>query len=118
MSCISQNFRLFHVSNLSVRNFRIFLLMYPGSIYCDTCSSGSDHDQISSWSHGSHINGQFNNLRVNELFQLLLDALALKPAVHLHTPNRLIAEFNMGAYEYALTRRVSVAIATHVKFSD
>ena len=24
MSCMSQNFRLFHVSNLSVRNFRIF----------------------------------------------------------------------------------------------
>ena len=42
----------------------------------------------------------------------------IKPAVHLHTPNRLIAEFNIGAYEYALTRRVSVAIATHVKFSD
>ena len=32
MSCMSQNFRLFHVSNLSVRNFRIFLLMYPGSL--------------------------------------------------------------------------------------
>ena len=31
MSCTSQNFRLFHVSNLPVRNFRIFLLMYPGS---------------------------------------------------------------------------------------
>ena len=30
-SCMSQNFRLFHVSNLSVRNFRIFLLMYTGS---------------------------------------------------------------------------------------
>ena len=29
----------------------------------------------------------------------------LKPAVHLHTPNRLIAEFNMGAYEYALSQR-------------
>ena len=27
----------------------------------------------------------------------------IKPAVHLHTPNRLIAEFNMGAYEYALS---------------
>ena len=27
---MSQNFRLFHVSNLSVRNFRIFLLMYTG----------------------------------------------------------------------------------------
>ena len=32
MSCMSQNFRLFHVSNLSVRNFRIFLLMYTGSM--------------------------------------------------------------------------------------
>ena len=32
MSCRSQNFRLFHVSNLSVRNFRIFLLMYTGSM--------------------------------------------------------------------------------------
>ena len=28
---MSQNFRLFQVSNLSVRNFRIFLLMYTGS---------------------------------------------------------------------------------------
>ena len=32
MSCMSQNFRLFHVSNLSVRNFRIFPLMYTGSL--------------------------------------------------------------------------------------
>ena len=32
MSCMSQNFRLFHVSNLSVRNYRIFLLMYTGSV--------------------------------------------------------------------------------------
>ena len=32
MSYMSQNFRLFHVSNLSVRNFRIFLLMYTGSL--------------------------------------------------------------------------------------
>ena len=31
---MSQNFRLFHVSNLSVRNFRIFLLMYPGPVFC------------------------------------------------------------------------------------
>ena len=30
-SCVGQHFRLFHVSNLSVRNFRVFLLMYPGS---------------------------------------------------------------------------------------
>ena len=32
MSCMSQNFHLCHVSNLSVRNFRIFLLMYTGSM--------------------------------------------------------------------------------------
>ena len=32
MSCVSQNFHLFHVANLSVLNFRIFLLMYPGSV--------------------------------------------------------------------------------------
>ena len=32
MSCMSQNFRLVHVSNSSVRNFRISLLMYPGSL--------------------------------------------------------------------------------------
>ena len=31
MSCLSQNFRLLLVSNLSVRNLQIFLLMYPGS---------------------------------------------------------------------------------------
>ena len=29
---MSQNFRLFHVSNLSVRNFRIVLLMYTGTV--------------------------------------------------------------------------------------
>ena len=28
---MSQNFRLFLASNLSVLNFQIFLLMYPGS---------------------------------------------------------------------------------------
>ena len=32
MSNMSQNFRLFHVSNLSVLNFYIFLLMYPWSL--------------------------------------------------------------------------------------
>ena len=32
MNYISQNFRLFYVSNLSVLNFWIFLLMYPGSV--------------------------------------------------------------------------------------
>ena len=31
MSSISQNFRLFNVPNLSVPNFRFFLLMYPAS---------------------------------------------------------------------------------------
>ena len=31
MSCTSQNFRLLHTSKSSVRNFRFFLLMYPGS---------------------------------------------------------------------------------------
>ena len=31
MSYMSQNFRLFHTSNLSVINFRFFLFMYPGS---------------------------------------------------------------------------------------
>ena len=32
MRCMSQNFRLFHVSNLSVRNFRIF----SAHVYGDT----------------------------------------------------------------------------------
>ena len=32
MTYTSENLRLFHVSNLSVLNFRIFLLMYPGSM--------------------------------------------------------------------------------------
>ena len=31
-SCMSQKFSLFHVSNLSVRNFLFFLLMYTGSV--------------------------------------------------------------------------------------
>ena len=37
MSCMGQNCRLFHVSNLSVRNFRIFLLMYTGSVSAVVC---------------------------------------------------------------------------------
>ena len=37
----SQNFRLFHVSNLSVLNFRIFLLMYPA--YAGATGRGSLH---------------------------------------------------------------------------
>ena len=32
MSCINNKFRLFHAANLSVHNFRIFLLMYPKSM--------------------------------------------------------------------------------------
>ena len=32
MRYMSQNFRLFRVSNLSVPNFRIFLLKYPGAL--------------------------------------------------------------------------------------
>ena len=40
MSCMSQNFRLFHVSNLSVRNFRIFLLMYTGLVAVSSASDG------------------------------------------------------------------------------
>ena len=32
MSCMPQNFDLFHGSNSSVRNFRTFLLMYPWSV--------------------------------------------------------------------------------------
>ena len=31
-SCMGQNFRLFLASNLSVLNFRFFLLVYPGSL--------------------------------------------------------------------------------------
>ena len=41
LSCMSQNFRLFNVSNLSVRNFQIFLLMYTGSLNeLQRCVSG------------------------------------------------------------------------------
>ena len=42
MICMSQNFRLFHASNLSVRNFRIFLLMYS-----ETASPMSPSDAMS-----------------------------------------------------------------------
>ena len=53
MSCVSQNFRLFHVSNLSVRNFRIFLLMYTGSQAGDTSSVGKRHNDVSRQSEGN-----------------------------------------------------------------
>ena len=55
MICMSQNFRLFHVSNLSVRNFRIFLLMYPGLVLVLTPPS---HCQFA-WHSGT------GSLRVN-----------------------------------------------------
>ena len=40
MSCIRQSFCLFHVSNLSVRNFRISPLMYSGPM---TATGGHSH---------------------------------------------------------------------------
>ena len=40
VSCMSPNFHLFRLSNLSVRNFRIFLLMYPGSVRRDGAARG------------------------------------------------------------------------------
>ena len=46
MSCTSQNFRLFHVSNLSVRNFRIFLLMYTGSLSAPLPPPGGDDGPV------------------------------------------------------------------------
>ena len=49
MSCMSQNFRLFHVSNLSVRNFRIFLLMYPGSVFAQYQSAFRRSSDRPSW---------------------------------------------------------------------
>ena len=59
MSCMSQNFRLFHVSNLSVRNFRIFLLMYPGSVYHPQLThefggGGGADDRRQIWSDERH----------------------------------------------------------------
>ena len=41
VSFMSQNFRLFHVSNLSVRNFLISLLMCPGSLCLSPSSPSS-----------------------------------------------------------------------------
>ena len=40
MSCMRQNFRLFHVSNLSVRNFRIVLLIYTVCVSDQQPSAG------------------------------------------------------------------------------
>ena len=46
MSYISQNFRLFLVSNLSVQNFRIFLLMYLGSVPLKGASREQRHIRV------------------------------------------------------------------------
>ena len=43
MSYMSQNFRLFHVSNLPFLNFRIFLLMYPGPALHRRVTAASAH---------------------------------------------------------------------------
>ena len=44
MICMSQNFRLFHVSNLSLGNYRIFCACIRGSVYltCDQQSKAAD----------------------------------------------------------------------------
>ena len=44
MSYTSQNLRFFHASNLSVRNFRICMLMYQGSVGSDgaDCRAGPE----------------------------------------------------------------------------
>ena len=54
MNCISQNFRLLHVWNLSVLNFRFFLLMYPG--YCFVSSGGACHHHHHILSNSSTVN--------------------------------------------------------------
>ena len=46
---MSQNFRLFHISNLSVRNFLFFLFMYTGSV---TAISAAIGDEIVAIDHG------------------------------------------------------------------
>ena len=53
MSCMSQNFRLFHVSNSSVRNFRICLLMYTGT------RRGRQHVFLTRPAEGDPISGAF-----------------------------------------------------------
>ena len=58
MSCMSQNFRLFHVSNLSVRNFRIFPLMYTGSLIRAT--PAARHANVNTLS--SSLTAQVNRL--------------------------------------------------------
>ena len=52
MSCTSQNFRLFHVSNLFVRNFRIVLLMYTGSQSVPSTRPWTK-TAISAWAYGT-----------------------------------------------------------------
>ena len=66
MSCMSQNFRLLYVSNLSARNFRIFLLMYPWfparpaphSLSTVAASSGAAARQVMTGQQGVRSLGQ------------------------------------------------------------
>ena len=46
MSCMTQNFRLFLLSNLSVLNFRIFLLMYSGLLFSYTPLEIAQHSNV------------------------------------------------------------------------
>ena len=57
MSCMSQNCRLFHVSNLSVRNFRIFLLMYTVAAPQRWWPVGSLECRRGMW-NGAHVTCQ------------------------------------------------------------
>ena len=47
MNCMSQNFCVLHVSNLSVRNIRIFLLMYPGSAVARVVQANGRDQRVS-----------------------------------------------------------------------
>ena len=57
MRCMSQNFRLFLVSNSSVQNFRIFQLVYPGSVKRDRCGGPGGRGSVLGRSP-SHVVGQ------------------------------------------------------------
>ena len=63
MSCMSQNFSLFHVSNLSVRNFRIFLLMYTGYMARSQNEDRRWHDRPPRVGPGGHeLSREFQNV--------------------------------------------------------
>ena len=67
MSCMSQNFRLLHVSKLSVRNLRIFLLMYNRVIHLRATAlrkTGRRADRFSCW-HTS-AGGANRNPKISE----------------------------------------------------